>query len=61
MDGPCQWSTKVLVILESGWACTFTSDKQCIPTAEEDGVSATVNQVMVALHTHVHTCLCQSM
>lgn len=50
MDGPCQCSTNVLVILESGLACTFTSDQQCIPTGEEDGVSVTVKQLMVVLH-----------
>lgn len=57
IEGPCHCSTNMLLILESGLACTFTSEQQFTPTAEEDGVSVPVMQVV--LHRGV-PCLCQS-
>lgn len=40
----------MLVILGSRLACTFTSEQQSTPAAEEDGVSVTVTQVTAVLH-----------
>lgn len=50
MDEPCQCSTNMLVILGIKLACTFTSEQQSTPAAEEDGVSVTVRQGTAVLH-----------